>query len=284
MKIYIIPFDQDPRRRAATILTYRQPPAINNNEYPPLPNSKSVTTAIATEVDPDYVSYAALVRGPPILFEHIRYGGGLPVELRQMIWENAMRGEEYVADSRYYTLDRHLIDPVQIRNYHTGRIERPKFLPSVCFLMKGTMLEVTHVFIEKSTFMVASYPGNCYLQDWLKTVQGMGRVRSLQFDFFDCFPSNIAVNSDLELAARCTGLTKIRMGFHWRAIGHYDLAEELLPRYQLQQLFECRKIEQVIFEAKGCYHANTQYLLERLGALIVAKFAEKGRQVTFKIV
>lgn len=259
MPIVIIPYDQDPRRKASDS-KYRQPPAVNSKEYPRLPSQ--------------------------MLVDYIESEGKLPVEIRNMIWEDAMRGERYLADSRYHTWDEHLIDPVQIRNYHTNRVARPKFLPSICFLMKGTMLEATHVFIEKSTFMVASYPGNQYLQDWLNTVDGMSRVRSLQFDFFDCFPANIAVNSDLQLATRCTGLTKIRMGFHCRALSHYETAEELIPRYQLQQLFECGKLEQVVFQAKpqGSYDENTQKLLADLGTIIVAKFAEKGRRVVTSII
>ncbi|KAF1963787.1 hypothetical protein CC80DRAFT_541694 [Byssothecium circinans] len=194
MTLYIIPADYDPRRRAVRqnqlALGNAQPmspPPKTHGEYPPLPRKAPFRVVPLVKVLSKFEK--------------------LPLEIRERIWEEAMRDERYIAKQH-----------VEFRHMENGTGKTPRFLPQYIHVCKQAMETITAVSIRKSTFMIASVGGNGYFQKFLDSVPGNGRthVRALQFDYFDYFPPNIAVNRDLSLSAACPGLTKIQMTMHSR--------------------------------------------------------------------
>ena len=111
--------------------------------------------------------------GVPVLsewtFQKYLIGGILPLKLRENIWEHAMRGGLYHADSRHFSYYRALVDPVQMRNNHANRINYPRFLLPVRFITNAIKTEITRVFIRNSTFIVSSLLANGYLQAYFGT-------------------------------------------------------------------------------------------------------------------
>ncbi|KAJ4303835.1 hypothetical protein N0V90_002736 [Kalmusia sp. IMI 367209] len=283
MALTIIPHNLDPRHPTNIQLVLSQkPPVFNSASFPPLPGSESHISRRNPAVL--MVSYANLVQKWSCFWKYMRVGGKLPVEVRQVIWWYAMQGQRYLADSRFYNLDEHLEDPVQIRHYFPDRVANPKFLPWLCYLSKATKPEIEQVFISSSTFLIASHSANRYLQGWLATIDGVKNVRSLQFDFFDFFPPDIEVNDDLKLASLCGGLTTIRMSFHWRALEDFTVAEEMISRYKLKQILDCKKMNKIILHQKGRPYDPAMHMLQALGVWMQAEFVKQKQRVNIVLV
>ncbi|KAF2246891.1 hypothetical protein BU26DRAFT_488295 [Trematosphaeria pertusa] len=221
----------------------------------------------------------------------------LPIEIREMIWEEAIRGMRYLIDSTRGRYGHHSLDAVEIRQYDEGREHRPRFLPSVCLVSKSTMAEAVAVFIRNSTFMVSSIGGNRFLEAFLTRHNSFPNIRSLRFDFFDCFPEGYEENADLALAAKCTGLATIQFTFHSSKLIHWVLedgddydedgltslarpVEQLVERYKLRQLLECKKLDKVIWQRKGYHYDGAEVALQNLGTWVKDQFAEKKRIIT----
>jgi hypothetical protein len=122
----------------------------------------------------------------------------IPIEIREMIWEAAMRESTYLSEFRLSWGERslmvrsHLVDSVQIRSCNTdGDPLCPSFLPTLCQI-PALREETLPVFIRSSTFMIGSFPGNTFFQSFLSSIaDGMAHVRHLQFDNFDWFPEGV---------------------------------------------------------------------------------------------
>ncbi|KAF3044579.1 hypothetical protein E8E11_008171 [Didymella keratinophila] len=64
-------------------------------------------------------------------------------------------------------------------------------------------------------FQVCAIEQNQFMHSFLSLApKGFEYMRRLQFAFFDCFPTGLALNADLELAVRCPGLQELQLSFH----------------------------------------------------------------------
>ena len=226
----------------------------------------------------------------------------LPLELREVIWEYAMRGTPYlVARGQYlWASDKYaqyLVSPVEIREFlkRQSNVARPSFLPSICRLSKSTMGETIRVYIRGSTFMVASIHDNRFLDAFVQTVdKGYEAIRSIHFAFFDCFPGTFPQNADLELAVRCSGLHTVKLSFHvqkltiWVLEGDYDDGLTRYPRpvneiwthYKFSRLLDCANLQKLIIERKGGHNYAGHEASEKLGDHIKAEYKVKhGREI-----
>lgn len=111
----------------------------------------------------------SLVTVPPPSFPRFM---DLAVEIREMIWEHAMRGTLHIADLHGEMRVFHLETPVEIREFIRipNNTERPNFLPAMCRTSKLTMQESIGVYIRCSHFMVASIHDDGMLDGFLQTV------------------------------------------------------------------------------------------------------------------
>ena len=230
----------------------------------------------------------------------------LPPKIRDKVYDYVMKGELY--GPGVYKLKPHNTvharvyeDPVELRavlrNRTSNDILEPTFLPAVCRLSRETRFEATNRFIANSTFFVCSIYDNQYLQTWLNRVKdGFKSVRSLHFDFFDCFPTGSPDNADLELAARCPGLTDIKIAFHTKELEVYrdtpDGYGQLIPRstetmwsyYKLDRLKNCHSLKWVLIKRKGHHSLTAMTATQNLAAMIEQQMALAGRSVTAEIV
>ncbi|OAG03384.1 uncharacterized protein CC84DRAFT_1248322 [Paraphaeosphaeria sporulosa] len=225
--------------------------------------------------------------------EYIGVNGKLPQEIREAIWEMAMRGGKYKADARVHwyfgaTINRHLKDPVQRRRFYDARIERPNFYSPTLLPHQADIPRDVRCIIRCSKVMVASFPANQYLRAWLATVPhgGLRHVRHLQFDFFGYFPTNIPVNSDLALAGACQGLKTIRMSFRAQDLTHFSRVDyvargtdELLNRYKLERLLNCNDLNKIFWHLRYDQVEAALQALQALGSWFRTEFAKQKQSV-----
>jgi hypothetical protein len=141
---------------------------------------------------------------------------GLPRKLHLALWGGAIRGESYALPYACTRTRRFLDSNIDIREYVKHRDDHtyPKLLPSLCSLAEESAEEIVAGIIENSTFMVASFADNTFLQAFLGVVPGRLQLcRQLNFDYFGRFPGNFDNNADLELAVKCSGLHTIKLTF-----------------------------------------------------------------------
>jgi hypothetical protein len=237
MTVSILPYDEDPRVQnqlraqsnhrhftfdAKDFPALLEPIVIDHVgvvssgiEQSPEPES---TDPVLTQPEPHIIEVIEERREPAPLPSFERFME-LPTELREFIWDLGLRGVVHVANRLGNKFAEYLITPVEIREFlkATNNIERPNFLPPLCRVSKSTQVETIGVYLRGSTFMVASFPDNRLLVDFLRIVpKGYETIRSIHFAFFDCFPGTMkfAQNADLELAVRCTGLHTVKLTFH----------------------------------------------------------------------
>jgi hypothetical protein len=327
MTVILIPHHQDHRRRRTA------PPSrfeLNIDDFPELPsvittppfvaNRTGVVTfphddqeeirehlegymqpytnsAIGVEINvATNVAVATVEEAPLPTFDHFM---DLPVEIREMIWEIAMRGSVHLVKRANSKYARCLVDPVEIREFTRqgakNNIERPNFLPPMCRLSKSTMLETIGVYVRNSTFMIASIHDNCLLDGFLQTVsRGFETIRSIHFAFFDCFPNGYPQNADLELAIKCTGLHTIKITFHlsrlqiWVLEGDYEdgltgvprPVDEVWAHYKMPRLLDCKNLQNIDIERKGRYVSHSVLASEQLGGRIKEEYSRKhGRDL-----
>lgn len=212
----------------------------------------------------------------------------LPPEIRELIWETRMRD---AGDFRFCVDIR---DSVKMGD----SAKRPWFLPQLCFFSNATKDEIIAVFMRNSVFMIASIHDNRFFREFIASVlDGPKHVRELHFDFFDCFPdydkegNKIALNSDLELAVHCTGLSTIRMTFaRWRLqVEECDEENEqdadrdrtvavLVEKYRLRRLLDCGNLRKIHWAGRYGYGWPVRVLTD-LANWVEAEFAKKNHRV-----
>jgi hypothetical protein len=219
----------------------------------------------------------------------------LPIEIREVIWEFAMRGTFNPITRSKYNNRGYLITPIEIRDYKglPNDAARPFFLPSVCRVSRLTMSETIGVFVRGSEFLIASFIDNRFLDRFLQTMsKGYEAIRSVHFAFFDCFPSGFPQNSDLELVVRCTGLRTIKITFHatrlitWVLEGDYDdgltsyprPVDEMWSHYKFDRLLDCMNLQNIIIQRKGRTIDAALKASENLGERIKAEYTQKHQR------
>ncbi|KAF1915768.1 hypothetical protein BDU57DRAFT_450389 [Ampelomyces quisqualis] len=219
-----------------------------------------------------------------------------PVELREMIWDRAMRGTVHPANMLGNKFAEYLVTPVEIREFlkTTNNTERPNFLPPLCRISKSTKNETIGVYLRGSKFMVASFLDNRLLDGFLQTApKAYEAIRSIHFAFFDCYPGPemFEKNSDLELAVRCTGLRSVKLTFHMSRLcdlvkrdpyddGEYypRSVEDMWTYYKLARLMDCENLENVDIQRKGRSRRAVECgvtVSQDLGVRIKAEYDEK---------
>ena len=217
----------------------------------------------------------------------------LPPELRLIIWYGAIRWESYALPHAYSCSRRYLESNIDIREYvkYGDDYEYPMFLHSLYSLSKETAEEIVAVVIENSTFMVASFADNTFLQAFLGAVPGRLQLcRQLNFDYFGRFPG-FDKNADLELAVMCSGLHTIELTFHYdtltwnKLVGgdYYDEifercprpVEELFDAFRLKRLLDCDMLQTVIIEHVGGEVDAAVRAAQGLGDLLIKGFGKK---------
>jgi hypothetical protein len=248
----------------------------------------SAANNICTDASFDLAAIAGVLTPTPTFPKFL----GLPQELRLIIWDLAIRGQPYLAPDG--KLKHYLDDTVEIREHVKTRDnpERPRFLPPICSVSRGTMEEGVAVLIEGSKFMVASIHDNTFLRAFLNAAPGRLQLcRNLSFDYFSRFPSGYEKNADLELAAACSGLRTIKLTFHYEPItllvaeGAYEdsltrqpcSAESLFTKFRLNRLLACDMLKTIILEHTSYHSAAGVEALEGLGDLMSQQFAMKDR-------
>ncbi|KAF3037465.1 hypothetical protein E8E12_002623 [Didymella heteroderae] len=222
---------------------------------------------------------------------------GLSYELRQKIWDFAMRAEKHSYSSF------HLQDRLEVRNYigkyTIGTSPRnPSFLTKACQVSKFTRQETLEVFIQGSMFQVCAIEQNRFMHSFLSiTPKGFASMRRLQFAFFDCFPTGFDLNADLELAVCCPGLPELQISFHdkkpvnWRVvnddfIGVSRPEKEMWDYYKMHRLLGSGvrfRTVSILRKAYGNQLADRASL--KLARFVTLKFQEeKGRHVEARVV
>lgn len=117
----------------------------------------------------------------------------MPGELRDMVWDGAIRGVDHATIKFRDKFAKYLVTLVEIRNFLQGgvenNLERPNFLPPLCRLSKSTVDETIGVYLRGSTLIMATIHDIELLDGILKIVPGScGKIRLIHFTFFDCFP------------------------------------------------------------------------------------------------
>jgi len=316
MPVQLVAYEKDPRRISVEDTNSQKPkqspPGTNpdHSDFPVLPkiarpdgfedfqqsSRNPMRNGVSDDDEPSVPKWPTFDpnRNQPnpklLTFEFIRMLK-IPLEIRESIWEWTMRKEIYLSESRRKNHAFHLKDAVAIRGYDTSDPKHPRFLPSICHVAE----EAIPVFIRNSTFMIASYNGNQFFRKFLETVpNGVGHVRSLRFEFFDCFPEGVEKNSDLELASDCHGLHTLEMSFHytkvtkvwyddvsdtWRA-GNPREVKDLVAQFRLKNLLGCASLRKIIWRSKGMYGRDTLEALERLGEWAKEEFRRQKQDIT----
>lgn len=127
--------------------------------------------------------------------------------------------------------------------------------------------------------MIASHLGRMYFDNWLVTIDVKKHVRNLSFDFFDCFPEGIEINGDFQLAASCPGLGRLQLSFHIKQLETFDDVEDMIPRYKLHQITECKMLQSVALKMMGAGPADAHERLKRLGEWIQDDFNKQRQPV-----
>ncbi|KAF2640176.1 hypothetical protein P280DRAFT_518596 [Massarina eburnea CBS 473.64] len=253
MPVTVIPSKQ--ARRGATANRSTRPPPLSLKEYPALPRTvPRIRVLSKLEL--------------------------LPQEIRELCWEWAMLG-----DGTCPRRSCHYPDEVEgfkyavaFRGMREGPAKAPNFLPAYIFVNKQIRAEMLPVFLRNATFMISSIGGNNYFQKFIDNVNGRAHVRKLRFDYFDCFPLNIPVNRDLQLSASCSGLTQIQMTMHNCHLEDMSV-EDLVDRYRLVHLLECRSMKKIVWRRIGGYIPEAESLLHALGQWLEQQFAVRGKKI-----
>jgi len=152
-----------------------------------------------------------------------------------------------------------------------------------------TKEEIIAVFVEGSKFMVASINDNTFLQTFLKAALGrLELCRDLSFDFFSRFPSGYENNADLELAALCNGLHRIKLTFHFEPLTYFVMVNEdnlslsrrarsldqLFEHSKLQRLLDCRSLKNTTIEQNSEVMMEAVRAANDLEALIRFEFSQ----------
>jgi hypothetical protein len=173
-----------------------------------------VTTFFAANITPRYYSKKQTLSsrhvannsstssnvGPP----RFKKFTSLPVEIREMIYEHAMRQCGHFSEPTY----------VDRSTRHASRISprRSNCLPSVCFTSKVENLVATSVFIRNATFHLFKWADATIVASWLKKSQNRGHaVRSTRRIELSYIPSSwpIGFSRHFELLRRCPGLQEL---------------------------------------------------------------------------
>ncbi|KAF9691493.1 hypothetical protein EKO04_010237 [Ascochyta lentis] len=222
----------------------------------------------------------------------------LPSEIRETIWDIAVRNEPYVVAGTY---KRYFTHPIELRKYNTSDAGVFPFLPAVCRLSRETRVEAIHVFLRASTFFVCSYPENQFLTAFLSMHDGYRSVRGLHFDFFDFYNSRPEhqsdTNADLELCVRCTGLKEVKVRMHNARLGQniwVPLEEELEHRanvvqriwdfFRLGRLTACNGLTKVTILRKGWANAAGDLTAMTLVDRVEEEFRSIGRCVNVEAI
>jgi hypothetical protein len=226
----------------------------------------------------------------------------LPYELRQNIWDLAMRAEEHSSSSGGYWRSFHLEDRLEVRNYMRNNTvgtspHNPSFLPKACRVSKFTQKETLEVFLHGKMFQVCAIRQNRFMHSLLGLAPaGFESVRRLQFAFFDCFPAGFDLNADLELAASCPGLQEMQISFHdsqlycSRFVNSDYMhtprpVNEMWDYYKIDRLLDFGvRFKKVTILRKGHGNQLADYAALDLARFVTLKFQEeKGRHVEAKV-
>jgi hypothetical protein len=201
--------------------------------------------------------------------------------------------------SSYMVFGKHLVTDVEIHSRTTYRdTSQPYFLPAACRISNYEERQrIISVFIRNSTFAINSFRSNEFFRKFLaSTPDGISHVRHLRFNFFDYFPPNIEVNSDLQLAQSCRGLRIISLAFGRKALGmdeddgsYYEdsdpfalrsRVEGIVSRYKLEQLNECAMINKIFWRLKGYRSRFLEEVIDGVANWVKDEFAKKNQTIT----
>jgi hypothetical protein len=253
----VIPADEDPRRHHSnTEGPLEEPPLLDAENFPALG------------------------------YEFLK----LPAEIRELIWEAFMYEDE--------TLDGH--SRVHIRNcINCGcHPHSPHFIHDIVKVSKETRNEIIAVQMRNSRFMIASERDNNFFRRFIASAHdGPKHVRELYFDNFDYFPDydrttgmRIPMSSDMELAVNCTGLRTLQLTVRLQSLGTNGTngiwtektVQELVEKYRLARLLDCRNLRKVVFDGRHGYLGSAK-VLDDLADWVKAEFAKKNHSIQCEV-
>ncbi|CAI6335122.1 unnamed protein product [Periconia digitata] len=191
----------------------------------------------------------------------------LPLEIHEKIWKETM------------LLELGNDPAIRVRNYIKSPATRPGFLPKSLLISKMVLREMHPVFVRLITFRTNSIGDNEYLRRYLDLPNG-GRhnVRSLRFDFFDCFPLGLPINHDLALATSCKGLTTIQITLHWSRV--HRTVDEIVSHYHLKKVLDCKSLTTFNLAKKGDFREEEEDKILMLASWVECAFQAQGQVVT----
>jgi hypothetical protein len=210
----------------------------------------------------------------------------LPVEIREMIYEHAMRQGGHFAKPTY----------VDRSTGHASHISsrRSNCLPNVCFTSKVENLVATSVFIRNATFHLSQWADAAIMASWLKKRQKNGRaVRSVRRIELSYIPSSwpIGFSPHFELLRRCPGLRELTITIPLRTLdfiqcndAHVPISRrlltcmELLKKFELGGILECAQLHCVTFKISSKY---TSQFASRLPVYSELKKLVQSDKITF---
>lgn len=303
-------------------------PAQNFENFPELPGRHFTSKLLADELIKKAPTWSAVVNKGSETTEFKGQLEKSMVPLKEFLELPRMLRNEKLADAFcsfkfflkmpleikeniYYFIMVDEIGRVFARAKTSGSPQFPKFLPNVCLTSEATRQEAALVFIRNCQWVLSDFPDNQFFTKFLESFpdnMGFVAVRKLEFIAFQRFPGVDATggpSADFVLMQKCPGLNYVSLTMHVSHLMHPRPAEDIFPgsrwthaphkaadimhKYDLERLFNCRGIKEVHWDAinnknarKRC-QGNPRPVLIAVCELIRKGFEAQGREVAVTI-